>query len=259
MDSLTICKKDCVTLIAGPCSVESEQQVVSAAKLIADCGLSWMRGGAFKPRTNPKSFQGLGLGGVDILRDAAHASSLHCITELVDAKHIQYLMTHVDAIQIGARNMMNYELLKEVAIQTAEQKTPILFKRSMASTIDEWLQTTQYLTEHGNNNIVLCERGIRSFETQTRFTLDIASVPIVHNKTNYCIAVDASHPAGDAALVPSLARAGVAAGADAIMVEIHPDPVSAKSDAQQQLSFKQFENLVAELRILCEALGKTLI
>ncbi len=259
MTSLALCKKDCVRLIAGPCSIESEEQAYSTAKLLSDCGLKWMRGGAFKPRTNPKSFQGLGLRGVDILHDAAASNGLRTITELVDAKHIQYLIKNVDAIQIGTRNMMNYELLKEVSKHTAKQKTPILFKRSMASTIDEWLQTSEYLTEHGNDNIVLCERGIRSFEPSTRFTLDVASVPIVHARSDFFVAIDASHPAGVAKLVPALAKAGLAAGADAIMIEIHPQPSLAKSDAQQQLDFDEFKKLVIELRTLCDALGKTLI
>lgn len=259
MSHLKICKDNCVTLIAGPCSVETKKQTDSVAKMLAGLGLSWMRGGAFKPRTSPHSFQGLGLEGVDILESAAHENGLHCITELVDEKHFSSITKHVDALQIGARNMTNYELLKAVGANTGASKMPILFKRSMAASIDEWLLTCEYLTQDGNNNVVLCERGIKTFETSTRFTLDIACVPIIHARTDCFVAVDASHPAGRADLVPALAKAALASGADAIMVEVHPNPSVAKSDAKQQLSFSQFEKLVCELRALCKVLGKTLI
>lgn len=259
MASFDIYKENSVRIIAGPCSVESFEQLDCVANFLKELGLTWMRGGAFKPRTSPHSFQGLGFEGVDILQNVAHAYKLKTVTEVVDSLHIPYLMKRINCLQVGARNMTNYELLKSLAKQTANTQVPILFKRSMASTIDEWFQTVDYLSEYGNKNIIMCERGICSFEPATRYTLDIAAIPLTKMQTQYPIAVDTSHPAGDAELVPALTKAALAAGADAILIEVHPDPPSAKSDANQQLSFSQFEKLLGELRRICVALDKVLI
>ena len=191
---------DQVIIFAGPCSVESTEQFDTVAEGLSKMGLSWIRGGAFKPRTSPYSL-------VEVLE-------------------------HVDGIQIGTRNMANFELLKVIGKATEDSHQPVLFKRGMAATIDEWLSAVEYITQYGNPNVMLCERGIRTFENATRFTLDIAAVPVVHQRSMYPICVDVSHPAGQTALVGDLAKAAIAAGADALMIEVHPDPKTAKSDAR---------------------------
>ncbi|MCD8200214.1 MAG: 3-deoxy-7-phosphoheptulonate synthase [Coriobacteriaceae bacterium] len=252
-------KPGTITMLAGPCSIESEEQFDAVAACLEGLGLSWIRGGAFKPRTSPYSFQGLGEEGVRIMRTAADAHHLQCITEVVDTAHVQYVHDNVDALQIGTRNMANFELLKKVADVTEESHKPVLFKRGMAATIDEWLSAVEYLTQKGNPNMMLCERGIRTFENATRFTLDISAVPVVHQRSMFPICVDVSHPAGQTALIPSLAKAAIAAGADSLMIEVHPDPKNAKSDAAQQLTLPQFEELMGELREVAQTVGKTIV
>jgi 3-deoxy-7-phosphoheptulonate synthase len=246
-------------MLAGPCSIESYEQFDEVAAAIEGFGLRWIRGGAFKPRTSPYSFQGLGEEGLQIMADAGGRYGLSTLTEVVDTAHIEMVMSYVDALQIGTRNMANFELLKGIGTATAENHKPILFKRGMAATIDEWLSATEYLMIGGNPNIMLCERGLRTFETATRFTLDIAAVPVVHKRSLFPICVDVSHPAGQVDLVPSLAKAAVAAGCDSLMIEVHPNPPRAKSDGPQQLTIVEFGELLEELRAIAAAIGKTIV
>jgi len=252
-------KEGTVTMLAGPCSIESEEQLEEVGSTLKELGLSWIRGGAFKPRTSPYSFQGLGEEGLRIMADVGKRKGLKTLTEVVDTAHIQMVMSYVDGLQIGTRNMANYELLKAVGAATAENHKPILFKRGMAATIDEWLSAVEYLTQGGNPNIMLCERGLRTFETATRFTLDIAAVPVIHKRSLFPVCVDVSHPAGQVYLIPDLAKAAIAAGCDSLMIEIHPDPSQAKSDAAQQLTLPEFTDLLEDLRKVAAAVGKTIV
>jgi 3-deoxy-7-phosphoheptulonate synthase len=248
-----------ITMLAGPCSIEDEAQMEEVAACLSRNGLNWMRGGAFKPRTSPYSFQGLGEEGLRLISTVSARHGLKSLTEIVDTQHIETTMGYVDALQIGTRNMANFELLKAVGQATGENHMPVLFKRGMAATIDEWLSAVEYLTMGSNPNIMLCERGLRTFENATRFTLDIAAVPVIHKRSLMPICVDVSHPAGQVDLVPALAKAAVAAGADALMIEVHPNPAAAKSDGPQQLTCQQFEALLTELRALAAVLGKTIV
>ncbi|MDR3307919.1 MAG: 3-deoxy-7-phosphoheptulonate synthase [Coriobacteriales bacterium] len=252
-------KKDTITMLAGPCSIEGAEQMEEVAAALEGLGLSWIRGGAFKPRTSPYSFQGLGEEGLRLMAEVGKRHHLGTLTEVVDTQHIDMIMGYVDALQIGTRNMANFELLKAIGLATAANHKPILFKRGMAATIDEWLSATEYLTMGGNPNIMLCERGLRTFETSTRFTLDIAAVPVIHKRSLVPICVDVSHPAGQVDLVPALAKAAVAAGCDALMIEVHPNPAQAKSDGPQQLTIPEFSELLKDLRTIAAAIGKTIV
>ncbi|MBR3689618.1 MAG: 3-deoxy-7-phosphoheptulonate synthase [Eggerthellaceae bacterium] len=250
---------DEITIFAGPCSVESVEQFEEVAECVSGLGLKWIRGGAFKPRTNPHSFQGLGEQALKIMKDSAEKHGLLTLTEVMDSAHCELVHSYVDGLQVGARNFQNFSLLKKIGQVTAESKKMVLYKRGFAGTIAEWLAATDYITDCGNDNVVLCERGIRTFETATRFTLDIAAVPVIHKQSLYPVCVDVSHPAGQRDLGPSLAKAAVAAGADSLMIEVHPNPPTALSDGPQQLTPAQFEQLVAELRVLAAALGKKIV
>lgn len=252
-------RSDEVTIFAGPCSVESQEQFDAVAECVSSLGLRWIRGGAFKPRTNPHSFQGLGEEGLKIMQAGGEKYGLKTLTEVMDSEHISIVQRYCDGIQVGARNFQNFSLLKNIGIATAKTKTMVLFKRGFAGTIAEWLSATEYITQHGNDNIVLCERGLRTFETATRFTLDISAVPVIHKQSLFPICVDVSHPAGQRDLVPSLARAALAAGADSIMIEVHPNPPKALSDASQQLTCEQFADLVEDLRKIADVLGKKIV
>ncbi|MCL1890423.1 MAG: 3-deoxy-7-phosphoheptulonate synthase [Coriobacteriia bacterium] len=252
-------QKDTITMLAGPCSIEDAEQMEQVAACLEKNKLSWIRGGAFKPRTSPYSFQGLGEEGLSLMAQVGKRHNLKTLTEVVDTQHIDMTINYVDGLQIGTRNMANFELLKAVGLATSENHKPVLFKRGMAATIDEWLAAAEYLTMGGNPNIMLCERGLRTFENATRFTLDIAAVPVIHKRSLLPICVDVSHPAGQVDLVPALAKAAVAAGCDSLMIEVHPNPAQAKSDGPQQLTIAQFDELLEELRALAAVLGKSIV
>ena len=252
-------RTDEISLFAGPCSIESEGQFDEVAACIAELGLTWIRGGAFKPRTNPHSFQGLGEDGLRIMADAGAKYGLKTLSEVVDSAHCLMVHSYVDGLQIGTRNMANFSLLKNVGLVTADSHKMVLFKRGMAATISEWLAAAEYITMSGNENVMVCERGLRTFETATRFTLDISAVPVIHKQSLFPICMDVSHPAGVRDLVPSLAKASVAAGCDGLMIEVHPTPQTALSDGPQQLTLPQFVELVGELREIAAVFGKKIV
>jgi 3-deoxy-7-phosphoheptulonate synthase len=239
------------TVIAGPCSVETEEQVEQSAALVTRMGLKIMRGGAFKPRSSPYSFQGLGEQGLQILAAAAKRHGLSVITEIMSEHDVDLVARYTGIFQVGARNMQNFALLKALG----ETRTPVLLKRSMMGTIEELLLSAEYVMKGGNMNVILCERGIRTFETQTRNTLDIAAVPVIKRLSHLPIIVDPSHAMGDWHYVPAASLAALAAGADGIIVEIHPEPSMAKSDGKQSLNFPHFEDLMRRLRDLAPHLG----
>jgi 3-deoxy-7-phosphoheptulonate synthase len=247
-----------IALIAGPCSVESREQIMEVAAVVSECGIRILRGGAYKPRTSPYSFQGLEEEGLKLLREAADRYGLLVCTEVVDSAHAEIVDSYSDILQIGTRNMANFSLLKKIAGVTEGTQKPVLFKRGMAATIEEWLAASEYITQLGNENVIFCERGIRTFETATRFTLDISAVPVVKKLSTRPIVVDVSHPVGQADLVPAVSRAAVAVGADGIMVEVHPNPRKALSDGPQSLDLAGLRTLVAELQPVAESIGRTL-
>lgn len=233
-------------VIGGPCSVESSQQIVDIAKSIKKSGADMLRGGAFKPRTSPYAFQGLEKEGMEYLRDAREATGLPIVTEIMSPKHIDMFDMLVDVIQIGARNMQNFDLLKEVG----KLQKPILLKRGLSNTIEEWLMSAEYIMSRGNDHVILCERGIRTFETFTRNTLDLSSIVAVKSISHLPIIVDPSHAAGKSFMVESLALAAVAAGADGIMVEVHNDPPNALCDGPQSITPVQFDCLMKKVKAL---------
>jgi 3-deoxy-7-phosphoheptulonate synthase len=243
---------DVVAICAGPCSVESREQMEATAKAVAAQGANVLRGGAFKPRTSPYSFQGLGGEGLKLLRDAADRYGMAVVTEVLDPRDVELVSQHADMLQIGARNMQNFSLLREVG----ESGKPVLLKRGLSATIEEWLMAAEYLLVAGNSDVVLCERGVRSFDNATRNLLDIAAVPLLHSLTHLPVIVDPSHGTGVAKLVGPMALAAVAAGADGLLVEVHPDPPSAASDGPQSLTFEQFESLMAQVDVVARALGR---
>ncbi len=237
-------------MIAGPCSVENEAQIIEVAQRVKASGASILRGGAFKPRTSPYAFQGLGAEGLDLLRAARAATGLPICTELMNLHHLE-LFHDIDMIQIGARNMQNFDLLKEVG----KTDKPILLKRGLSSTIQEWLMSAEYIMSEGNPHVILCERGIRTFETATRNTLDLSCVPILHELSHLPVVVDPSHATGKAALVPPMAAAAVVAGADGLMIEVHNDPGKALCDGAQSLTPDQFDDLARRVKTLRRAMG----
>lgn len=230
-------------IIAGPCAVESEEQMERVASRLAELGVTFLRGGAFKPRTSPYSFQGLGEEGLLLLEAAGKRHGLMTVTEVVDTRTVDLVAKHADMLQIGSRNQLNYELLKAVATTGK----PILLKRGFAATLDELMRSAEYIVAGGNENVILCERGIRTFARETRNTLDITAIPLLGELCRLPVIVDISHAAGRRDILPSLARASLAAGANGIMVEVHPNPGLARSDAQQQLDLDQFERLLSGL------------
>ncbi|HHW19763.1 MAG TPA: 3-deoxy-7-phosphoheptulonate synthase [Thermodesulfovibrio thiophilus] len=237
---------DELVVIAGPCAVESEEQIINTAKAVKSLGGHILRGGAYKPRTSPYSFQGLGKEGLELLKKAADIALLPVVTEVVNPEHVELVCEYVDILQIGTRNAQNFELLKKVG----QIDKPVILKRGMAMTIKEWLMSAEYILSEGNMNVILCERGIRTFETATRNTLDLSAITVLKEETHLPVIVDPSHATGYAKYVPSMSYAAVAAGADGLMVEVHPQPEKAFSDGPQSLNFNSFGNLVAKLKQL---------
>ena len=235
---------DTFVVIAGPCSVESERQIMETAEGVAASGASLLRGGAFKPRTSPYDFQGMELEGLKLLRKAKEATGLGIVTEIMSDRDVDMVAEYADVMQVGARNMQNFALLKSLG----SCGRPVLLKRGMSSTIKELLMSAEYIVAHGNPNVVLCERGIRTFETATRNTCDISAVPVLNELTHLPVVVDPSHAAGKRSLVPALARAAVAVGADGLIVEVHPCPEKAVSDGAQSLTLGDFRDMMARLR-----------
>jgi len=241
-------------IMAGPCSVESEEQMATTAQSVKASGAVVLRGGAFKPRSSPFSFQGLGDQGLDILRQVKALTGLPVVTEVMDPRQVAEVAEVADILQVGARNMQNFALLRELG----RLRQPVILKRGLSATIEEWLETADYLLAEGNDDVILCERGIRTFETATRFTLDVSAVPVVKKNSHLPVVVDPSHAAGHYELVPSLAKAALAAGADGLIIEVHPNPVEALSDGLQSLTFSDFGRLMDELKALGEGLGRPL-
>ncbi len=243
-----------LALIAGPCSVESYEQVLGVAKEVKASGANMLRGGAFKPRTSPYSFQGLGLEGLDILCAVKEEVGLPIVTELMSDRYLDVFNEKVDLIQIGARNMQNFDLLKELG----QLDRPILLKRGLNATFEEWIMSAEYIMASGNENVILCERGIRTFETYTRNTLDLQSIPVLRKLTHLPIIVDPSHAGGKWWLVDSMAKASVAAGADGLMIEVHNDPENALCDGAQSLKPKKYDALLQEVAKIAGAVGRSL-
>lgn len=239
-------------VIAGPCSVESFDQVLEIAKAAKASGANLLRGGAFKPRTSPYSFQGLGLEGLDILCKVREEVGLPIVTELMSPDYLDVFEEKVDLIQIGARNMQNFDLLK----QLGKVKRPILLKRGLNATYEEWIMSAEYIMASGNENVILCERGIRTFETFTRNTLDLQSIPVLNNKTHLPVVIDPSHAGGKWWLVEPMAKAAVAAGADGLMIEVHNNPECALCDGAQSLKPEKFDALLKQIRQIAEVVGK---
>ena len=243
--------KEKIAVMAGPCSIESEEQITYCAQRVKAAGASLLRGGAFKPRTSPYSFQGMRSEGLDLLKLARRATGSPIVTEIMNTEHLP-LFENVDLIQVGARNMQNFELLKAVG----RQKKPVLLKRGLANTLEEFVMSAEYIMAEGNENVILCERGIRTFETSMRNTLDLAGVVMLHKMTHLPVVVDPSHACGHAWMVPELAKAAVAAGADGLMIEVHNNPAKAKCDGAQSLTPDQFDELMQFIGKEVEFFGK---
>lgn len=241
-----------IGVIAGPCSVESREQIVATARAVKDAGATGLRGGAFKPRTSPYSFQGMKEKGLELLAEAREATGLAVVTEVVSPEDVPLVARYADVLQVGARNMQNYRLLEAVG----RTKVPVLLKRGPAATVEELLLAAEYILDAGNRQVMLCERGIRTFEAHTRFTLPLATVPWLHQRTHLPVVVDPSHGTGHANLVESMAAASVAAGADGLIVEVHPDPKAATSDAAQTIDLSAFTRMMDVCRRVAAALGR---
>ena len=245
---------DEVIVMAGPCSAETEEQVEATAAAVRAAGAKVLRGGAFKPRSSPYSFQGLGEEGLRMLRGAADRHNLKLVSEVMDLSQIELVQRYAHVLQVGARNMQNFTLLRELG----HTKTPVLLKRGISATIEEWLLSAEYILAGGNMNVMLCERGIRTFESYTRNTLDISAIPVVQQLSHLPVLVDPSHGTGRRDKVTPMARAAVAAGADGLLIEVHCDPDHARSDGAQSLFPSQFDRLMAELRIIAPAIGRSI-
>jgi 3-deoxy-7-phosphoheptulonate synthase len=245
---------DEVIVMAGPCSVESREQIFACAKLVKEAGAKFLRGGAFKPRSSPYSFQGLGLDALKLLREAGDAHGLLIVSEVMEISQIEPMMPYVDLLQVGARNMQNFNLLRELG----EVRRPVMLKRGIAATIEELLLSAEYLLAGGNYDVILCERGIRTFETYTRNTMDISAIPVVKKLSHLPIVGDPSHATGRRDKVPAMARATVAAGGDGLLIEVHPNPDRALSDGAQSLFPEQFVTLMDTLRVIASAVERTI-
>jgi len=249
-------QKDHITIIAGPCAIESHQQLEKTAKIVSDLGLSYLRGGAYKPRTSPYSFQGLEEKGLQFLKEIGQKYSLKTVTEVTDTVNASIVAENADVIQIGTRNMSNFALLKKVGEIAFKKKKAVILKRGWASTIKEWLLASEYLLINGEVEVILCERGIRTFDTNTRFTLDLSAVPVIRKLSKLPIIIDPSHAMGQSDLVTPMSRAAIAAGADGLIVETHYDPTSALCDGQQSLDPKEMAELLKQIKIIASAIGK---
>ena len=238
-------------IIAGPCAVESQEQILAAASWVKKSGAHMLRGGAFKPRTSPYSFQGMGEEGLKLLQEASLQTGLPVVTEVIDEWSLETALKYVDVLQIGARNMQNFQLLKKAG----QTRVPILLKRGMSATVEEWLMAAEYIRSEGNENIILCERGIRTFETATRNTLDLSAVPLIKRLSHLPVLVDPSHATGDRGLVIPMALAAIAGGADGLIIEMHPEPAKALSDGPQSLDPQQFEQLMQRVNRLIPLVG----
>lgn len=241
------------TICAGPCSVENEGMIIATAQRLAQLGVKLLRGGAYKPRTSPYSFQGLGEEGLRFLAKARAETGVGIVTEVMDADNVPLIEEVADVLQVGARNMQNYPLLRRLSTC----RKPVLLKRGLAATLEEWLMAAEYIMSGGNRQVILCERGVRTFADHTRNTLDLSIVPVVKKLSHLPVVVDPSHGTGKAEFVPAMALAGLACGADGLLVEVHPDPARALSDGAQSLNFQQFESLCSRLRPLAAAMGVT--
>jgi 3-deoxy-7-phosphoheptulonate synthase len=241
-----------IVVMAGPCAVESEEQLMEAARLVKAAGASVLRGGAFKPRTSPFSFQGMEKAGLELLAQARERFDIPVVTEVVDPHDVSLVSTYADILQVGSRNMQNFALLNSVG----RSRCPVVLKRGFSCTVTEWLTAADYLLANGNDRVILCERGIRTFEDSARFSLDICSVPVIKKFSHLPVVVDPSHAAGHASLVPAIARAAVAAGADGLLIEVHPNPKEALVDGPQSLAPSDFAKLIVELGKLAQSLGR---
>lgn len=249
-------RTDEITIYAGPCSIESVEQFDEVAACVAELGLHWIRGGAFKPRTNPHSFQGLGEEGLKIMAEAGQKYGLKTLTEVMDSAHCEMVHSYVDGLQVGARNFQNFSLLKNIGHVTRDSHKMVLYKRGFAGTIAEWLAACDYITDEGNPNVVLCERGIRTFETRTRNTFDLNAVPVLHYLSHLPVVADPSHATGYTRYVEPMALAATAAGADGLEIEVHDDPSRAWSDGAQALTPDMFDQTMERIRqirsVICD-------
>ena len=241
-------------VVAGPCSVESRTQILETARAVAKAGAHMLRGGAFKPRTSPYSFQGLGEEGLRLLAEARDETGLPIVTEVMSPQAVDLVASYADVLQIGTRNMQNYPLLRAVG----QAKKPVLLKRGLSSTVNEWLNAAEYIMDGGNRDVILCERGIRTFETITRFTLDLSAVPVVKELSHLPVVIDPSHGTGHRSLIAPMSKAAIAAGADGLIVEVHPDPDKALSDGPQSLRPDEFKALMEELKPMAQAVARSL-
>jgi 3-deoxy-7-phosphoheptulonate synthase len=254
LDGFTIGGNE-IPIIAGPCSVESRAQILEIAQAVKEAGANALRGGVFKPRTSPYAFQGLGEEGLEYMAEARELTGLPIVVEVMAVSQIEMMEKYVDVFQLGARNMQNFNLLRAIG----ETRTPVLFKRGMSATIEEMLMASEYILSGGNTRVILCERGIRTFETATRNTTDINAIPVLKKLTHLPVVLDPSHSTGDSAFVSAVARAGVAAGADGIIVEVHQDPPHAISDGKQSLTPEDFAKMVKQVKAVAEAVDRTLV
>ncbi len=241
-----------LTIMAGPCTIESEEQLMQTARFVKQMGAHILRGGAYKPSTSPYSFHGMGKEGLKLLAQAREETGLPIVTEVMDTRDVELVAQYADILQVGTRNMTNFSLLKEIG----NTRVPVLLKRGWASLIEEWMQAAEYIASRGNYNIILCERGIRTFETYTRNTFDINAIPVAKELSHLPVIADPSHGTGKASLVPAIAAAAIAAGADGIIVEVHPQPERALKDGPQSLRFDAFEEMMQKLRQLAPAVGR---
>lgn len=244
-----------IVIAAGPCSIESEEQIMETAKVVRDAGATILRAGAFKPRTSPYSFQGLGTKGIEMLKKAGARFGMPIVSEMMDLNHADLYSKNVDLIQVGARNVQNFELLKILG----KQKRPVLLKSGIGTTVDEWLMSSEYILSGGNKNVILCYRGARSIEAGARFSMDIGSIAAAKTKTHLPIAVDPSHAAGKREYVEAMALAAIAAGADMLEIEVHSDPERALSDKEQQLTIEQFSDLMKKIDRVAKAVGRNVM